>query len=331
MMDIYTGEMRTKAISYYGATAGIGSSIGLLIGGGLTSFVSWRAGFLINVPFSILLMVLTHRHVQETTGKAEKIDYLGSLLSVAGLASVIYGFAGDSHPSVFISVGIFLLFVFYWYEKRISYPIMPLSLFQNKVRFGAYLTRGLYMMALLPYWFLLPQVLQTRYGYSALGSGLAFLPLTIVTFITALQIPKLTKRFNNETVLLAGEIALLLGLLWASFSDLNQGYLVSVALPMIVIGLGQAMVIAPVTAAGIHEAPDEIAGSASGLTNAMHQIGGPIGLSIIMSVTSNFNVSLGLMAGFTALATVLVYLFIYRRTGARHSPNRKNLGTPGSG
>ena len=91
MMDTYTGNMRTKAISYYGATAGIGSSVGLLIGGGLTSFVSWRAGFLINVPLTLLLMYLTHRHVVAKAGRQEKIDYLGSLLSVAGLASLIYG------------------------------------------------------------------------------------------------------------------------------------------------------------------------------------------------------------------------------------------------
>ncbi|WP_455161690.1 MFS transporter, partial [Streptococcus timonensis] len=80
MMDTYTGEMRTKAISYYGATAGIGSSVGLLIGGGLTSFVSWRAGFLINVPLTLLLMYLTHHHVVAKAGHQEKIDYLGSLL-----------------------------------------------------------------------------------------------------------------------------------------------------------------------------------------------------------------------------------------------------------
>lgn len=86
MMDTYTGDMRTKAISYYGATAGIGSSVGLLIGSGLTSFVSWRAGFLINVPLILLLMYLTHRHVVAKAGHKEKIDYLGSFWSVAGLA-----------------------------------------------------------------------------------------------------------------------------------------------------------------------------------------------------------------------------------------------------
>ena len=75
MMDTYTGEMRTKAISYYGATAGIGSSVGLLIGGGLTSFVSWRAGFLINVPLTLLLMYLTHRHVVAKAGHQKNYQF----------------------------------------------------------------------------------------------------------------------------------------------------------------------------------------------------------------------------------------------------------------
>ncbi|MGG7160710.1 MFS transporter [Clostridium baratii] len=312
MLDTYSGEMRTKAISYYGATAGIGSSLGLFIGGGLTSFVSWRAGFLINVPMTFLLMILTYRFVQSRDGKTEKIDYIGSFLSVLGLASFIYGLSADKYRYITILVGIILLVLFYWIEKNSDSPIMPIELFKNRVRFGAYLVRCLFMMAILPYWFLLPQELQHTFGYTALESGIAFLPLTITTFITALQLPKLTKRFGNSVILLVGEFALLVGLIWASMSDLNHGYIISVALPMIVIGLGQALIVAPVTTAGVHLAPDDLAGSASGLTNAMHQIGGPIGLSLIISVTSDFYTSLRIMALFTTIALVIVFIFIYR-------------------
>ena len=103
-----------------------------------------------------------------------------------------------------------------------------------------------------------------------------------------------------------------IGLLWASLSPLELGYVQAVALPMMVIGIGQAMVVSPVTAAGIYQAPDDLAGSASGLTNAMHQIGGPIGLSVIMAMTSNFYVSLGWMAGFSLVALLFVLIFIYQ-------------------
>lgn len=179
MMDAYRGEMRTRAISYYGATSGIGGSIGLIIGGGLTSFISWRAGFLINVPLSLFLMYLTYRFVEEKEGRKEQVDYLGSLLSVVGVASLIYSLTGSSYQWFFFLLGVFLLIAFYLREKVAPVPIMPLLLFANRVRLGAYLVRLLYMMALLPYWFLLPQLLQSHYGYNALQSGLAFLPFLL--------------------------------------------------------------------------------------------------------------------------------------------------------
>lgn len=313
IMDAYQDEQRARAISYYGVTAGIGSSVGLLIGGALTSFISWRAGFLINVPLSLTLFLMTQRGIAKTAGRAAKIDYVGSLLSVVGLASLIYGLDGRYYQAYFFIGGLILLVIFYFYEKGNGQPIMPMSLFHNKVRFGAYLVRFLLMTAMLPYWFLLPQSLQRGYGFSALQSGFAFLPMTIVAFIAALQLPRLSKRFGNNTVLLVGEAILLIGLIWSSFTPLSQGYLTAVALPMILLGIGQAMVMAPVTTAGLYQAPDEIAGAASGLTNAMHQIGGPVGLSFILSLTSDFQTSLSIMAVFTALALVLVYFLIYQK------------------
>ena len=169
---------------------------------------------------------------------------------------------------------------------------MPLELYKNKVRFGAYLVRLLFMMALLPYWFLLPQQLGAQYGYSAFESGMAFIPLTVFQFGTALCIANWTKRFGNGRVLLVGEIVLFAGLVWAALADWTQGYWIAVAAPMCIIGIGSAMIVAPVTAAGIHKASNTIAGAASSLTNAVHQLGGPIGLSLIIMIATNFQLAL---------------------------------------
>ena len=301
MMDAYTGEQRTRAISYYGATAGIGSSLGLLIGGALTSLISWRAGFLINVPLAIILIVLTQKYIRDYEGERKKIDFVGSILSVLGFASLIYGFGADTNQLLFILTGVFLLLVFIFYEKRQSIPILPLELFHNRIR-----------SAILPYWFLLPQVMQRLYGFSALQAGIAFLPLSVTTFLSALQLPRLTKIMGNNRVLLIGDLVLIVGFVWSFFADLNRGYFAAVLLPLILIGFGSALVTAPVTSAGIYEAPDEIAGSASGLTNAMHQLGGPIGLSIIMAQTSDFHYQTAWMAGFSVISTIIVCIFIYQ-------------------
>lgn len=217
IMDAYQNNMRQRAISYYGATAGIGSSIGLLVGGGLTSLISWRAGFLINVPFTMVLFILTLKYVNPSAPRKENIDYLGSLLSVLGLVGIIYGFTEGILS--FVLIGIIFICLFILWERKTSSPILPLALFQNKIRSGAYVTRLLFMMAMLPFWFFLPQMMQSQYGFSALESGFAFLPLTIVNFMIAMQLPKLTSKFGNNKILLIGEITLSIGLILLAISN----------------------------------------------------------------------------------------------------------------
>lgn len=311
IMDAYQNNMRQRAISYYGATAGIGSSIGLLVGGGLTSLISWRAGFLINVPFTLVLFILTLKYVNPSVRRKEKIDYLGSLFSIIGLVGIIYGFTEGKLS--FVVIGIIFLGLFILWEQKTSSPILPLALFQNKIRSGAYVTRLLFMMAMLPFWFFLPQMMQSQYGFSALESGFAFLPLTIVNFMIAMQLPKLTSKLGNNRVLLIGEIILSMGLILLAISNPENGYWQTVFVPMIILGLGQGLILAPVTSAGVYEVPDELAGIASGVTNMMHQIGGPIGLSVIVATTTNFQTEIWMMAVFTLISIVVVALFVNNR------------------
>ncbi|HBA0411542.1 TPA: MFS transporter [Enterococcus faecium] len=308
IMDAYQNNMRQRAISYYGATAGIGSSIGLLVGGGLTSLISWRAGFLINVPFALVLFILTLKYVKPSARRKENIDYLGSLLSIIGLGGIIYGFTEGMLSFAFI--GVIFISLFILWERKTSSPILPLALFQNKIRSGAYVTRLLFMMAMLPFWFFLPQMMQSQYGFSALESGFAFLPLTIVNFIIAMQLPKLTSKFGNNKILLIGEIILSMGLILLAISNTENGYWQTVFVPMIILGLGQGLILAPVTSAGVHDAPDELAGIASGVTNTMHQIGGPIGLSVIVTTTTNFQTEIFIMAVFTLISLLVVAIIV---------------------
>lgn len=206
-----------------------------------------------------------------------------------------------------------ILGLFIFWERSVPYTILPLSLFKNKIRSGAYAARLLFMMAMLPFWFFLPQMMQNQYGFSALQSGLAFLPLTIVNFIIAMQLPRLTAKFGNSKVLLVGEIILVVGLILLAFSNPANGYWHTIFIPMVILGLGQGLILAPVTSAGVYEAPSELAGIASGVTNTMHQIGGPIGLSLIVSATTDFSIEILLMSFFTLASILVVAIFLNER------------------
>ena len=285
LMDSYQGNLRMKAISYYGATAGIGSSFGLILGGWLTSAISWRVGFLLNVPFSLLLIVLTLAKVQQNEIKPSKIDFLGSLLSV--IISVLFVYGITISNLLIIVASLILILVFLLWEKRITYALIPLELFKNRNRTGSYIARFTFMMAMLTYWFILPQIMQKMYNFSPLESGLAFLPLTLVNFIAALFLPKLTKALGNSKVMILGQVILLTGMFLSFISQPEWGYFYAMAFQMMIIGLGQGWLLAPLTAAGVAGVPPELSGAASGLTNMMHQLGGPVGLSIVVLFSSS--------------------------------------------
>lgn len=285
LMDTYKGDLRVRAISYYGATAGIGSSFGLILGGWLTSALSWRVCFLLNVPFSLLLIILTLVNVHQSDIKASKIDFLGSFLSV--LISVLFVF-GITVSNLFIIILSFVLIIlFILWEKKLTYALIPLELFKNKVRTGSYVVRFAFMMAMLTYWFILPQIMQKMYHFSPLQSGLAFLPLTIVNFIAALFLPRLTRALGSSKVMILGQVILLTGMILSLVSQPEWGYFYAMIFQMMIIGLGQGWLLAPLTAAGVEEVSPELSGAASGLTNMMHQLGGPVGLSIVVLFSSN--------------------------------------------
>lgn len=311
LMDTYKGTKRVRAISYYGATAGIGSSVGLLLGGWLTSVISWRSGFLINVPFTIILIILTLLYVKQTPVKRTKIDYFGALISIIAAMNLVYGITANS--ITFIILGLIFLVAFVWLEKKLDYALMPMSLFKSSVRSGAYIGRFIFMMAMLSYWFILPQIMQQIYHYTPLQAGIGFLPLTIVNFIAAMYLPVITEKYGNTKVLIAGQIILILGLIISALINPTNGYWLAIGLPMILIGLGQGWILAPLTSAGIYKVDSKIAGAASGMTNSMHQLGGPVGLSIIVLFTAQitsiiiyYHIVMWMIAGYMIISFIII-------------------------
>lgn len=282
------GHPRTRAIAYYGAAAGIGASVGLLLGGLLTEWLSWRVGFLINVPIGLALMLAAKRCLDETARHTGKFDLAGAVLSTLGMTALVYGIVrsamfgwSDGITLGTVFGGALSLAAFFAHEARAKQPILPLHLFTHRIRAGAYAARMLFLGGMIGFWFFTTQYLQEVLGFSASEAGLAFLPTTLVNFAIALAVPRLTKRFGNGWLLAGGVAFALVGMVWLSGVTAHSNYLTDVALPMTLIGLGQGASLSPLTAAGMTDVDPRNAGAASGLVNVAHQLGGSLGLGIL--------------------------------------------------
>ncbi|MEM1455980.1 MFS transporter [Pediococcus pentosaceus] len=287
LMDSYRDQMRTRAIVYYGAIGGLGASIGLVVGGLIASYASWRWGFLLNVPVGILMIVLTLKYIPASKKVEGKLDWLGSILSVLGITALVYGINGASHPVPMVMTGILLLVLFVWQEKVSKHPITPLKLFKDRERSSAYIARFFFLGAMISYFFLTPQAMQQVYHFTPLMAAVGFLPETLPQFVFATLVSRLNERFTNTQILIAGTVITLAGLVFAAVVGIQAGYWWSVAIPMVIIGIGQGFTLSPLTVAGVANTDKEIAGSASGVVNMVHQIGSSVGLSIITALTAN--------------------------------------------
>ncbi len=285
------GPERTRAVSYYAAVAGVAATVGLVIGGMFAGWLSWRVGFFVNAPIGVGMMVAAPRYLPESELRPGQTDAIGAVTSTLGMTALVFGIVrsadagwSDGLTLAAVITGVLLLAGFLAYERRAASPIMPLRLFSSRERSGAYAGRLLFLAAMAPFWFFTTQYLQGVDGYSPVTAGLAFLPTTLVNFAAAMAVPRLTHRYGNPTVLVAGLTIAVIGMAWLSRLSAHTGYLTGIALPMALIGAGQGGTVGPLTAAGIAGVAGEDAGAAGGITNVFHQIGGSLGLAVLVAV-----------------------------------------------
>lgn len=285
------GPGRTRALSMYAAAAGVGATLGLVLGGMFADLLSWRAGFFINLPIGLLLIAAARRHISETPRHPGQFDLGGAVSSTAGMTALVYGLvraaeAGwhDELALAALVAGVAMAAAFVWIERRVSQPILPMRLLASRERVGAYLARMLFLGGAVGFWFFSTQFLQGVLHLRPLQAGVAFLPVTLPNFASAMAVPRLTRRFGSETLLMVGLLLGVAGLLWLGQADAHASYLWDVAPPMLLIGLGQGLLLAPLTAAGVAGVTGEDAGAASGLVNVAHQLGGSLGLGVLVLV-----------------------------------------------
>lgn len=335
------GHARTRALALYAAAAGVGASLGLVLGGLVAELISWRVGFFINLPIGIALILGAKRYLVETPLKSGRLDLAGAVSSTLGMGALVFGIVrsaesgwADTTTGLSVVSGLALLVFFVAHESRALQPILPLHLFTNRERNAAYAARMLFLGGMVGFWFFTTQFLQGVLLYKPLHAGLAFLPTTIPHFIAAMSVPRLTRRFGNARLLAFGLSFCIAGLVWmAGLSELSS-YVTGIALPMVLIGIGQGFALGPLTVSAVQGVASEDAGAVSGIVNVAHQVGGSLGLSILVVVfAAGGAADLGAAASlahhiastFTASALMLaialaLVLFFIVRPRARYLP-----------
>lgn len=285
------GPERTRAIALYGAVAGGGSSAGLVLGGMLTDWASWRYGLFVNVPIGLALVLLAPRHLPETERHGGRFDLAGAATSTLGMTALVYGFVraasdGWARPGTLaaFAAGVALLVAFVGNERRAEQPITPLRLFASRERSGAYAARILVVGGMYSMFFFLTQYLQGVRGYNPLEAGLAFLPMTLVMFAMARVVPRLATRVGSTQLLLGGLLVAVAGMAWLSRLSAGTAFLPDIALPLVLLGAGIGVAFTPLTASGVAGVAEADAGAASGVVNVAQQLGGSLGLAVLVTV-----------------------------------------------
>jgi EmrB/QacA subfamily drug resistance transporter len=282
---------RTRAIGLYTAVSIGGSAVGLIAGGMLSEWASWRWVLFVNVPIGIVLLALARPTLPETPRQPGRFDLAGALTSTLGMGSLVYGFvnaASDGWADVrtvgSFAAGLVLLAAFVLTELRAESPITPLRLFADRNRSSSYVARLLLVAGMMGMFFFLTQFLRGVLGYSDLKTGFAFVPLTAIVFAASqVSARYLVERIGAHRLMIVGITFSTLGMLWLTRLGEHSGYL-SLVGPLLVFGLGNGLAFVPLTTTALNGVDAKDAGAASGLVNVMQQVGGSLGLAVLVTV-----------------------------------------------
>ena len=282
-----SGTDRIKAFSVYGAIAGGGAAVGLLLGGVLTEYVDWRWCLLVNVPIAIVAIIAAVPIVGESKAHGNtRYDVPGAILVALGLGSLVFGFAQAENGwtswqvLTFIPLGLVLLALFVLVESRSNHPLLPLRILADKVRGGAFITGMFSGAALLGGLLFLTFHLQIVLGFSPLQSGLASLPMTATIIVGAATLSKFLPRVGVRIPMTVGPLVAAGGLFYLAQITVDGSYAVQVLPGLILLGLGLAMIFVPLQNVALAGIDPHDAGAASAAVTAVQQIGGSIGAAL---------------------------------------------------
>ena len=286
------GEERTKAIAVYAAVSGAGAALGLLLGGILTEYFSWRWVLFVNVPIGIVLISGAFVYLHQSERLRGRFDVLGALLSVAGMVSTVYGFIhvahsgwGNTETFVVFAAAVILLVSFVLYEAFVvAEPMMPMRIFENRNRAGSYVVMFVVGAAMFGMFYFITFFVQGVKDYSALKTGVSFLPVAFVIGIVSQVNAKLLGKLGPKPLLITGTILITLSLLWLSTVDSSASYPGKILPGMLVLAVAMGCLFVPLTSTAVSQVANTDAGLASALLNVGQQIGGALGLSVMTTV-----------------------------------------------
>jgi EmrB/QacA subfamily drug resistance transporter len=296
------GPERNRALGIWGAVAGAGGAAGVLLGGILTSGLSWRWVLFVNVPIGIAAAAMAPRTLRESRREeaGDSFDIPGAVAVTGGLALLVYAVVeavnigwGATRTIVCLIVAVLLLIAFVAIELRRRDPLVPFSIFRLRTLRGANIVGLLVGMSLFSMFFFISLYLQDVLGYSPIQTGIAYLPLAVGIIISAGLASALVTKLGFKTPLIVGMVFIAGGLIWFSRVPGHGGHFYSDVLgPSLLAAVGLGLAFVPVTIAAVSGIQPNEAGLASGLINTSQQVGGALGLAILATIANSRTIDL---------------------------------------
>lgn len=284
---------RGKAFGIFGAIAGAGGAIGLLMGGFLTEYLSWNWCLYVNVVFAVIALigaiVLLPQHVKSDEPKP--LDWIGTILVTVGLFLIVYGFANsesngwtDTLTIVPLVIGLALLVAFSWVETKVAHPLLPMRILLDRMRGTSYLVMLIAAIGMFSIFLFLTYYLQQTLGFSPVTTGLAFLPMVASIAITAaVSGSVLVTRLSPKVMVAAGLTVSAAGMVFLTTISTDSSYLTGVVPGLIMVGIGLGTVFANAMSLATYGVARHDAGIASATVNTAQQVGGSIGVALLSS------------------------------------------------
>ncbi len=295
------GAPRNRALGAWGAVGAIGATSGVLLGGILTEAFSWPAIFVINVPIGLAIVLFSSRLIPEGRSEVENrhFDLAGAVLVTLGMTALTYGIVttdrlgwGSIGVVAPVAAGVGLLAAFGLYEARLTshpqrVPLMPLSVFRLRNLRAANLVIFLLYAAIFGFWFFQSLYMQGTLGYSALETGLAFVPMTAAVGAGATLAPRLARRFGARWVLAAGMLSATIGELLLISVHPGGSYAANVLPGGLLGAFGLGLALVPATIVAVEGVPRALSGLASGVLNTSRFVGAALGLAVLSTIAAH--------------------------------------------